>query len=344
MYFRGQLLNHFKQLRSALKHVGAEAALDIHGFALDVRYQGRRFLFHPQFVYLDDRERRCYSSRFRDSAFRFAGWSPYFSKRWELAVDKLKLKKYAVENRLLTPAYWPDPEVEVEDVVVKRSRPGKGAAIRGPFRSSREARLNLQHGEYYERFVSGKIAKIWFWNGTPVCCELSESGSVCGDGKRSIRDLIVRKCRQRDRKADVQSYRDFLAYRGRSLKFVPPPGEVEPVDFRQGSKLLDQGDIQDIDLRTHSILGVEEQLKQIGFCLLQAIPESIRLNTVFTVDAVLEPPRRLWILRMDSSPFLHPYVYAPMIESWAGDPEHDLRNLVYGAQAEALESHGKGLH
>jgi hypothetical protein len=323
-FFKGQLLHHFKHLKPALERVGADAFLNVRNFSLEVRLRGAAHVFHPQFIRYEKGLRNV-TSEFRPDVVRFAGWTPYYGKRWTLAIEKLKFKEYAVRNKLLTPPYWTDPDTEAQDVVIKRSSSVRKGGVRGPYRSSRESNLDVSAGEYYERFVRGKIVKAWFWDGHPVCCEMAEYSAVCGDGKRSVRELVLRRVASKPTKFNAEALRDFLAYEGKSLDSRPAEDEVQPVDFRYGSRLGFLSEVRDVDLRRNPVPGAEGQLENIGSCLLQGIPESLRANTVFTLDAVLDPEQRLWALAMDGDTFLHPYLYAPMIESWAKDPEGSLR-------------------
>ncbi len=343
MFLKAQLLNHFKHLNPAIERIGAEAYLNVRNFKLEIRFQGRVYSFYPQFMYLDGQGGQHYTPQFRPEVSRFIGWCPYFNKRWDLGVEKLKFKEYAVKNRLQTPEYWVDPEVVVEHVLVKYNLSSFGNGMRGPYRSSKETQLKAREGEYYERFVWGKVVKIWFWDGSPVCCELSDFGSIPGDGKRSVRELVLQQFQKRDQIVMVEAFSDFLVYQGRSLDWVPALDEVQPLDFRYGSKLLFPLEVKDIDLRRDPIPGTDNQLKHIGSTLLRGIPEEIRANTVFTVDAILDKEQKLWILEMNCNPFLHPYVYPPMIESWAKDPNSPT-NQVYGIPHGAPVVGAMGVH
>src|SRR6266480_7406537 len=102
----------------------------------------------------------------------------------------------------------------------------------------------------------------------------------------------------------VEAFSDFLVYQGRSLDWVPALDEVQPLDFRYGSKLLFPLEVKDIDLRRDPIPGTDNQLKHIGSTLLRGIPEEIRANTVFTVDAILDTEQKPCILHMDFHPCL----------------------------------------
>jgi hypothetical protein len=335
MAFEGQLLQHFRHLNTALDAVGADASVDVRSLELQVRYRGRAYLFRPQFAYLDDQRRRCRTAAFAPEVSRFVGWSPYFSKRWDLAVDKLRFKAYASAHGLPTPAYWADAPSELNDVVTKSIRPGGG--VRGPYRRA----VGAEPGRYYERFIRGKVLKIWFWDGAPVCCEAADGCAVRGDGVRSVRELIAERCleHRHGSKVKVESFTEFLAYQGKSLDAVPPAGEVQPVDFRYGSLRYFGARVANIDLQRDRLPGVSgDRLGEIGARLLLGIPETIRQNTLFTVDAVLDAAQRPWIVAMDNEPFLHPYVYEPMLRTWARNPESALAPTA-GADAAGIALH-----
>jgi hypothetical protein len=89
----------------------------------------------------------------------------------------------------------------MRDVIVKRSASSFGAQIRGPFRSSLGQPLIAPAGEYFERFIPGTIAKIWYWDAAPVCMETERMPSVRGDGVSTIRELAARRLRDRGHQA-----------------------------------------------------------------------------------------------------------------------------------------------
>ena len=120
-FFKGHLLHHLKHLKPALERVGADAFLNVRSFNLEVRLRGASHVFHPQFISYEN-GLRSITSEFGPDVVRFTGWTPYYGKRWTLAMEKLKFKEYAVRNKLLTPPYWTDSDAEVQDVVIKSVR------------------------------------------------------------------------------------------------------------------------------------------------------------------------------------------------------------------------------
>jgi len=201
-FYKNNLLNHFKDIQPVLERLGAQAALDARTFQLEVRAGGGRFVLHPQF-FGTPKGQSAYTPHFGPDVSRFIGWCPYFNKRWPLSDAKLRFKDYARANGLPTPEYSRDPAAVLEHVVVKRSASSFGRDIHGPFRSSRERALQAERGEYYERFVDGRIVKVWFWNERAVCLEIDRHPTVTGDGRKSIRQLIESRCAQRGLKVDL---------------------------------------------------------------------------------------------------------------------------------------------
>ena len=55
--------------------------------------------------------------------------------------------------------------------------------------------------------------------------------------------------------------------------------------------------------------------------LVEAIPESIRENTVFSVDGVVDETEDLWCFGMDCNPHIHPDIYPSILESLFADHE-----------------------
>lgn len=53
--------------------------------------------------------------------------------------------------------------------------------------------------------------------------------------------------------------------------------------------------------------------------LHRGIDESLRQNSVFTLDAVIDADDRVWLLEMNSHPMIHPNVYPLMLASVFAD-------------------------
>jgi hypothetical protein len=60
---------------------------------------------------------------------------------------------------------------------------------------------------------------------------------------------------------------------------------------------------------------LQEQLEEAGRILWKEIPDPMRQDTVYTVDAILDSRDCLWFLEMNSNPQVHPDVYLPMLRN-----------------------------
>ncbi len=310
-FYKHNLLNHFTELLPVLQRAGAEASLNLRNFHLELRAGGRSYTLCPQFVKRENGERK-YTPEFDADVARFIGWCPYFNRRWELSNEKLKFKAYALANGLRTPEYSDDPDAEMNDVVVKKSNSSFAQNISGPFRRSKQHPLDAGGGEFYERFIPGRIAKIFYWDDRAICLELEKSATVTGDGRRIIKQLLEPRVAVRDRLKRVTEYLDFV---GKSIEDVVEFGVAQQVDFRYGSAFNVGSDLENIDLTKKPIPELAPQLDAIGDRLWEGIPPEIRSGTLYTVDAVLDADDKLWLLEMNSNPFIHPFLYPVMLEA-----------------------------
>jgi hypothetical protein len=316
---KSKLLSHFKALQPALQELDAVAYLNLLDFRLAVRFGNTEVPMFPQFVRYRERVKQ-YTPEFGPDVRSFIGWLPYFNKRWDVSSEKIEFKAFALKVGLATPEYSVDPGWQAVDVLVKKSRSSFGLTIRGPFRRSGEHRLDVDGGEYFERYVPGRIVKIWYWNARPVCLEMEEHARLTGDGVSSIKSLAGLRLDQMGRgkrKNSIPLCADFLAYQGLALDSVPATGQDIAVDYRYGSALAHVDALTDVDLRQEQPPEIGGQLKRIGEVLVGAIPAELRPNSLFTVDAVLDRGNKLWLLEMNSNPFVHPFAYPPILASLA---------------------------
>lgn len=312
-------LAHVHRLRDAAKAQGAELLLAAESMQAMLRRDSRFWVLHPQFIAVRNGVTQ-YVRQFDDDVTHFAGWLPYRLRRWPEAVDKLVFKERAAQAGLRVPEHGRDPAAVMGDVVVKRARSSFGTQVHGPYRGSGEHALDLSAGDYHERFVEGSLLKLWCWGAQAVCVEVDQMPTVEGDGNSSLQQLIEARARlarrQTPEKLSLLLARSevVLRYDGRTLAEVLEPGVRQRIEFRYGSDLMHPSDRRVIDLRV-STETRWQQLREAGQVMAAWLPEELRNDTVFTVDAVLDPEDRAWLLEMNCNPMVHPLVYRPMLDT-----------------------------
>ena len=317
---KDDVLGHFRLLHRALDQAGKEAILSFANFSVLIRGHGQDHILYPQFLAVSE-GRRHYVQTFSNQSRKFIGWLPYYNKRWELASDKLKFKRYAQEHGLATPEFSLDPAREMENVLIKRGQSSFGSQIQGPFRSNAGLTLDVTEGEYFERFISGKILKIWYWDNLPACMEIDVMPFVLGDGVSTVKELLLRRLVEQGRLAAMDAPFDFskteqvLAYDGKHLDSVLARHDKQRVEIRYGSDLRLPCDRKVVNLQKRMPEDLKESLLRIGEVAWQGIPAAIRNGTVFTIDAILDAERQIWVLEMNSNPFVHPLVYELMAQT-----------------------------
>ena len=331
MFAKQNLLTHFKAISEVLVKRGLEATLDPVTFHLVIHGESGSWGLFPQFITRVEK-RKAYTPTFDEHATMFIGWMPYFNKQWKIAQRKLAFKGFASRSGLLTPEYAIDNNTPMRDVIVKGDESTFAEGILGPFADSRA--YTLQEGQYFERFIRGRIAKIWYWNSQPVCLELIRQPQVVGDGQSSIRQLVQAALDRRQIKRDalMGDVEQMLAYQGKHLDMVPAAGEQVAADFRYGSVLLSLGDTEEVDLTApqHALAPQAlEALRHIGNVLWNKIPGDIREQVAFTVDAVVTDDQQVYALEMNCNPFIHPGIYSTMLNNWLDqvDPSTSVKPL-----------------
>src|SRR5262249_49940846 len=105
----------------------------------------------------------------------------------------------------------------------------------------------------------------------------------------------------------------LLAYQGLSANDVLPLGHQVLLDYRYNNCWLKMNWGPDNVLPTCGMVELREQLEDAGKVLWKEIPESVRQDTMYTLDAILDSRDCLWWLEMNSNPQVHPDVYLPML-------------------------------
>jgi len=289
---------------------------------MEVRARNRYYQFFAQFLYREGGRLR-FNPKLTPYARGFIGWLPYFNKRWDAAIDKLNFKQFCVAQKLNTPPHWLSGSEKLRGIIIKPRKSSFAVGIRGPLKEidSSNPTHALQEGEYYERYISGQVAKAWYWNGKLVCLELRGMPSVTGNGTSTIRQLADTQRSPALGEPEWDSVDSLLKFQGTFLDAVPLPGKQFVVDFRYGSSLYPLN-LENLNvLVQYSGTTVGEQLGIAGQICLQAIPETIRSHTVFSLDAIVDSNNVVWLLEMNCNPTLHPDIYLPMFEDLFGPAE-----------------------
>ena len=310
-----RLINHFKAMQQACEPLGCTATVNALTMRLELTRGTQNYSLQPQFIQIVD-GKRSYGPRFTADSRIFIGWLPYFNRRWELANSKIRFKEYCQKHSIRIPEFSVSPDAKMAHVVVKSDQSSFGDSVLGPYASS--AAHRLEAGEFYEAYLPGVIAKIWFWNGEPVALETQKPPYVVGNGKDTVRDLLIQQMRLGERIVinEVEKIaKGFRDYKKIQLTDVPPHGAEVPVDFRYGSPFYVRRLVEDVLFPSEKYAALEADFRRVGGLLLDSIPADIRANTAFTVDAILDAEGKASYLEMNSNPFIHPAIYAPMVKA-----------------------------
>ena len=314
-----KLMQHFKKLSNAIKQFNGKAMLDLESYCVEVRFDNRTHMLYPQFVTFVEGEKR-YTPNFESNVKRFCGWRPYFNRPVPLFSHKLNIKELMSKNGIATPEFGMDGDHAPEGSLIKRSNSSFGSEIRGPLKSPSKVKLNKEKEEFYEKFITGKILKTWFWNDKAVCVEMQEMARVKGDGSSTIEALVNQRMKKKKKPVKLEQVAEVLDYFGKRLDTVLAEGELQLVDFRYSSPLIPNKNKKEVSLGRKKEVGgrvkaIRKQAKPIGELLWNSLPEEERSNIVYTVDGILDDDDTMWVLEVNANPFVHPFVYKRMIKS-----------------------------
>lgn len=318
MSFNMNMVAHMRAISDCLPKFHARTELKFGNFLLEVRARGRYYELIPQYAILQG-SRVIYTPALKSDVTHFIGWRPYFNRQWDLSNDKLAFKQYCRNNGLRVPRLFMQPADVVSDVIIKRRRSSFGEGIEGPFRreEANAMQRTLADGMYFEEFVIGEIAKIWYWDEKPVCVETKRMVPLAGDGDKTLREL-VNAAKSSFVPVEWEPVEAMARYQGVSLDTVIPTDHVVLSDFRYLSSLhpstLHNGNI------IHKLRGTPalEQMEKAGPVFWRGIPAEIRQHTLYTIDAIIDPSQQVWFLEMNSNPVVHPDSYMAMFEGLFG--------------------------
>jgi hypothetical protein len=327
--FRTDYYWHSWAMYSALADYDAEALLDMRDFSLRIRARHRDYRFYPLFIARDEKIGKLSYVRVPNTAVRgFAGWLPYFNKRWPIGSGKLAFKDFCGTSGLPTPRFWRSPTAETRDFLVKHDTSSFGSGMRGPFRSyqSKEAAQALGEGGYCEQFIQGRTLKAWYWEERLACVEEFEMSTVTGDGKSRMRELMQRYVRPGVTYAGWDRFEDLARFQGVEIDEVLTPGQTVLADINFSSPMHLVELLVDNSLERYK--DVLEKLRGFGRALWLGIPEDIRPASLFTVDAIVDSNASPWLLEMNCNPAGHPEAYPFMLETLFGPRQSATEQLA----------------
>ena len=310
---------HMHALQQCLAKFGGRAKFSEDLGKLEVRAKGRSVQLYAQFGHMHNGS-FSYSQHLTGQSEAFVGWRPYVNRVWPLAVDKRAFKEFCVAHGLPTPRRFARPEDVSTDVLVKRGISSFSQGILGPFTPAavKSSGRVLTDGEFFEEFIDGQSHKIWYWNDEPVCLETVPLPRVEGDGRRTLRQLINR-AKFPGAPAEWDVWEPIAAWQGLMLDSVVAAGRRVLVEFRYRSSLHPFGFENLNTLSSYAGSPAVSLLREAGRTFGKQIPESIRQNTLYTVDAMSDASGAFHFLELNCNPVAHPDTYLPMFTSLFGE-------------------------
>jgi hypothetical protein len=313
---------HCREVYAAAPKFDAEVSVNLRNFVLTISKGERRFQLYPQFMVRDASGVR-YATRPDQGTRFFAGWLPYFNKRFPAGAGKFAFKDFCAANGLPTPPTWRAPAPDMRDFLVKHDDSSFGRGLRGPFVSYRadDPAQAMRKNGYFEKFVRGRVLKTWYWEDRLVSLEFEDMPTIRGDGRLPARELIVRKLPFKVMKPNWTMHEDVLAYQGLTLNSVVPEGREVLADISYNSLL------QPLHFGNSSVLSqfaehpVVRRLRSFGPVFWQAVPEALRPATLYTVDGIADERDEVWLLEMNCNPSVHPDAYPHIFERLLGAAE-----------------------
>jgi len=330
MYYLFRPIKHLTPIREWALARGADLLIAPETFELTIIFSGRRVVMIPRFVREYD-GRTIYQRDFAEDG-DFIGWMPYPVKSWPLSTDKTLFKEYALNNGLRVTASWSNGEPLSPDFIIKPAIGSFGVGIRGPFGplAPLNDEIALREGEFCEQFIRGRSAKAWFWNGEPVALEILSPPQITGDGRRTLREIATQPRGNFDLVMNLDDSVQILAWQGYQLDDVIPQGVHVMLDFRYLTP-HDRVTLKNRDVWDKTSPQIAAQFCYAGPVLQRGISESVRPNSVFTLDAVIDEDDKVWLLEMNSHPMIHPNVYPRMLASifdGAETPDHESSEMA----------------
>lgn len=161
------LFAHFKKFKEGLRSVGGKAVLDLDTFNVNVQVRQKTHTLYAFFA--------------GAGANRLEGWRPYAEAPAFSFAKKLAFKELLLKQHCPTPEYSVARDSRLTDVMINKEGSSFEQA-KGPYRSAADEGIDPQAGEFYEKFIPGRMVKAWFWNHVPVVLQMRET-STTGEGR-----------------------------------------------------------------------------------------------------------------------------------------------------------------
>lgn len=313
--------NHFSALQRWVKQAGAAATLDMTDLTMEVKHRGRYFRMYPLFQ-AKVNGMLVHLPSLSPEVTGFGGWRPYQTITHPHSTDKQLFKQFLADAGLRTPASWPLTESAPEcDYVLKASTGSFGKEVFGPYRAMTPIVLparkrNDQANVFVERFIPGRMLKVWFWGARPFFAHVQSYPTIQGDGRSKAGDLLGRRLAATAR--DVSSERGLaegcLAFQSIGLDDVPAAGQVLWFDYRYAQQYETVAGPTPHSDNALEILrsATGQQLEDMGVALADLLRRTIPVPVMITVDGILDDEDRIWWLEMNTNSLLPPEGYETM--------------------------------
>jgi hypothetical protein len=310
--YKTNLLQHALSVRAWMAEHGGSARMDLADFRLRLRCADRERTLLPQYV--GSREGKLFYSRdITPYTSGFVGWLPYAMKVWPGAGQKTAFKRGMIEAGVRTPEHWDDANDADCGFIFKKSFSSFGYGIRGPYLPAHVPllRLTAEPGEYAERFVFGRIARAWYWDGELAVTEMFEMPTVVGDGQSTFEALLRRRIGEMTELPT--QYAQVARLQGLEPGDVIARGHRVVADYRYVSPLNPTVYENSNCLPQLAGSSIAAQMQVAGKAAYALIPPETQPSTMFVLDAIVDASDQVWFLEMNSNSQVHPDLYPAML-------------------------------
>jgi hypothetical protein len=306
------LFHHFQFLSNALKKHQLEGSLDFDTFEVCLTLSSGNIFLYPAFDVVVNGDRAFYHL-FLENFTGFSGWRLFPFKEIESLSDKIKIKKFFINQDIPTPDYSLKISETIQyDFIIKDKKGSFSKGITGPFKPNEISHLSLDENHYLEAFLPGTLIKAWFLNKLLVCIEFREMATIRGDGVNTIKTLSNDYFSRIKKEINYSELETLLIYCEKKLDTVLNPNQKQLIDFRFTRSLWGNRSCFSYELsQNESILKVA--LERTGEIIYHGLKQEME-GVVYTVDAIWNPPGQYSALEINYYPGIHPYIYQAMVD------------------------------